>query len=178
LLASATEENATESVERLRDFLAADGRSAPRRAGLAWGLYLAGKPVEARAELDRAFEIDPECPLALAAQACDHLRHRRFERAEDGFRRALAGAPAVTEWRRLRARSLLALGRDEEARVEAERSVALAPRSPPCYLAVGDVHLRTGRLAAALRWYEAACRLAGPDSTIAREHAAVLAAMR
>jgi len=177
-LASATEENATEIVAKLRSFLAERDGSALRRAGVGWALFLARKPEEARKELDRALEIDPDCPLALAAYGYEHFRYRRFGKAEECFRRATRICPTIAEWRGLYARVLLAAGRAEEALAEAETFVALAPRSPGGYLTVGDVHLRAGRIAEASRWYDAGCRLAGPDSKTAGEHEAVLAAMR
>jgi len=178
LLASSTEENANDCAEKLRHVLAGKGESAVRRAAIGWALLIARNPEEARKELDRAFEIDPGCPLALAATAYEHLRHRRFGKAEESFRRALAGFPVAAEWRWMHSRALMATGRGEEALAAAESSVVLAPRNPMYYLAVGDVHLRLGRFPHALRWYEAACRMAGPESKMAVEHEPVLRAMR
>jgi tetratricopeptide (TPR) repeat protein len=178
VLASVTEENADESVGRLRRLLAEREDSAARRAALAWALFIVGKPEDGRKELDRAMETDPDCPLAHAASAYAHLRHRRFAEAEKDMRRAVALCPAVPEWRRLHSMALLATGKIEDALAAAETAAALAPRSPVYYLAVGDVHLRQGRLVDALRWYETACRIAGPDSEIAREHGAFVEAIR
>ncbi len=177
-LARATADNAGEGIERMRRHLAELGETALRRAALGWMLLLDQQGEAARKELARALELDPDSPYALVATGYDHLRYGRFEPAAARLGQALGKYAGSADWQRLYTAALLATGKLEQALAAAERAVALDPNTPSSYLLVGDVHLRGGRLSEALRWYEAACELAGPDSEITRNHQPVLEAMR
>jgi tetratricopeptide (TPR) repeat protein len=177
-LSQATADNAGEGAEWMRRHLEEQGETALRRAALGFMLLLDQQAEAGRKELARALELDPACSCALVATAGDELRHGRFARAEEGLRKALSERATNADWQRLYATTLLGTGKIEEALRAAECSVALAPKTPASYLAAGDVHLRSGRIEMARRWYEAACELAGPDSELTKNHLPILAVMR
>jgi tetratricopeptide (TPR) repeat protein len=99
-----------------------------------------GRGDEARAALSAILERDPDHAVALSLLADVLLQEREPERALGLLRRAVAADPGSAEAANLLARALHALGRDQEALVEARRALALLA-DPRSFRQVGPVYL-------------------------------------
>lgn len=82
-----------------------------------------------------------------------------YERALQKYDLALEAAPKDVDFRRSKARTLMQLGRLDEAKHEFNAAIALAPDFGPTYANRGILHDRMGEHAQAAADYERALRL-------------------
>jgi len=104
---------------------------------MLWAVPVAAQPRPAKpadAALDRQFHADVERASPAAAEAFDQGNAardaKRFDDALVAYRRAIELAPSVDHPHRRTCSVLAALGRIDEALVECEAALALAPESP------------------------------------------------
>jgi len=161
LVSSARHDGHRRSVAYFEQALEADPDYAPAYAGLAWA-YTCGclwsLPSEgmakARDYAQKALELEPELALAHVMVAGVRLHGDwDFERAEEGFRRALELDPGSVIGHKQYANLLAYTGRIDEAIEHLETARDLDPLAPdPGYLDLGllyEVRGETERAAAA-----------------------------
>ncbi|MES1240866.1 MAG: protein kinase [Acidobacteriota bacterium] len=104
-----------------------DGRLPAARVSLGFVLIKAGRPDEARAELDRARTLDPRNADAYRGLAEIHQAAGRTGQAEADFRRAIELRPGDRTFHDLLGTLYFHGGRLEEAEAEYRKSIELAP---------------------------------------------------
>ena len=121
-VASAQKGDLESAIKVFRRALAFDPRSLPARENLAGMLCQAGRFAEGVEQFEIALAQNPTDPEthALCAQAL--LAQNQLERALVHLTEALRLAPERSEWRRVRAEVLDALGRGTEAAAERRRA--------------------------------------------------------
>jgi len=122
------------------------------KLGLAWCFVLRGDVPQAQRLAGEAVALAPEQPELLKNLA--DLEHAAAPPIEERFQRAAA---------------LAAEGRLEEAALEFQTCVALAPESAPARFNLGGVLRRLGRNSAAIEQFEVARRLAPEDADVSIE---------
>ena len=99
-------------------------------------------------ELRRRIRLDP-ASVAFAGLAEEYRKAGRFEEAVAACRAGLRHHPAYVSARVTLGRSLLALGRCEDARTELEHVIRVAPENLAAIRALAEIHDRLGEVAAA-----------------------------
>jgi eukaryotic-like serine/threonine-protein kinase len=143
-----TEADLRRSVDYFRASIEKDPGYAHAHEGLAetyvtLGIYGVLPPDEAmpmaRAAAERALELGPAVPGALATLGCvNALYHWSWAEAEDQFRRAIDSMPGASSARAWFAMNhLVPLGRFDQARDELQRALEVDPLSLPIATALG-----------------------------------------
>ena len=145
--------------------IARDSTYAPAHSGLASIHALLGDGAAARRSAERARALDPtlaEAPMVLGMvrQFFDH----DWRGAEEAFREAIRLNPGHAEAHHELSMHLMRLGRFDEARHEALRTLNLAPRTARFEHGLGEVHLFAGQYDEAIAQANKALAL---DSTFA-----------
>jgi tetratricopeptide (TPR) repeat protein len=96
-------------------------------------------------ELRRRVQMDP-ASIAFAALAEEYRRARRFDDAIATCRTGLQRHPAYLSARVTLGRSLLEIGRFDEARQELEHVLRVAPENLAAIRALAEIHHRAGEL--------------------------------
>lgn len=96
-------------------------------------------------ELRRRVQMDP-ASIAFAALAEEYRRSRQFDDAIATCRTGLQRHPAYLSARVTLGRSLLEIGRYDEARQELEHVLRLAPENLAAIRALAEIHHRAGEL--------------------------------
>src|SRR5215510_11791454 len=96
-------------------------------------------------ELRRRVQMDP-ASIAFAALAEEYRRARRFDDAIATCRTGLQRHPAYLSARVTLGRSLLEIGRYDEARHELEHVLRVAPENLAAIRALAEIHHRAGEL--------------------------------
>ena len=96
-------------------------------------------------ELRRRVQMDP-ASIAFAALAEEYRRGRQFDDAIATCRTGLQRHPAYLSARVTLGRSLLELGRFDEARQELEHVLRVAPENLAAIRALAEIHHRAGEL--------------------------------
>src|SRR5688500_15262660 len=96
-------------------------------------------------ELRRRVQMDP-ASIAFAALAEEYRRARRLDDAIATCRTGLQRHPAYLSARVTLGRSLLEIGRYDEARQELEHVLRVAPENLAAIRALAEIHHRTGEL--------------------------------
>jgi tetratricopeptide (TPR) repeat protein/GR25 family glycosyltransferase involved in LPS biosynthesis len=149
------------AAERLcRDALAADRHVFDAHHLLALVQLRLGRPQEALANCERAVELRPDEPLALANRAVALDALGRYEEAVASNDRALANRPAAAATWSNRGNALGALGRFDDALASYDRALALEPDFADCRFNRALLLLRRGAFAEGWREYEWRRRLA------------------
>ncbi len=166
-LESAVEPLREALAERAREASGLTGDEAAReklaRARIHYGLggllVKHGRDTEARAELERALELEPSLRDARVKLGNLLVRAGDPMSAEREFTRVLEAHPDAVEVRVKRGALRMAAGRLEEARVDLEQAQAAAPDDPEILLRLGRVREGLGDLAGARRLYERGAEL-------------------
>jgi tetratricopeptide (TPR) repeat protein len=119
------------------------------RMAAAQQLARVGRYQDARPEFERVLAITPGYPEAELGLADCQQKAAQHEAAVGHYRLALAAASTTLAARTGLARSLLALGRLEEARALLEEGIAREPASPALRLELARVLARMGQHALA-----------------------------
>jgi hypothetical protein len=96
-------------------------------------------------ELRRRVQMDP-ASIAFAALAEEYRRSRQFDDAIATCRTGLQRHPAYLSARVTLGRSLLEIGRHDEARLELEHVLRVAPENLAAIRALAEIHHRAGEL--------------------------------
>ena len=113
-------------------------------------------------ELRRRVQMDP-ASIAFAALAEEYRRARRFDDAIATCRTGLQRHPAYLSARVTLGRSLLEIGRYDEARQELEHVLRVAPENLAAIRALAEIHHRTGELPEGDHQFDSAEPQAVPD---------------
>ena len=147
---------------------ARDSNYAPAFAGLALLQLSLGDTAAARRSAERARALDPtlaEAPIALG------MIRQIFEHdhagAEAAFREAIRLNPGHAEAHHELSMQLLRLGKFDAARIEAQRTLYLAPLSPRFEQGLGEIYFHAGRYDEAIAQANKALAL---DSTFVTAH--------
>ena len=127
----------------------------------------------ARADYERAIELDPGNVLALSNLGEWHLAQGTVGEALGWIDAALAVDPSYFEARANHVAALIELGRFEQARSEAEALVASEPHRPESYGNLGNVLINTGKWRDAVKQFKHALKLR-PDYAEAHFNLAVM----
>lgn len=142
-----------------------DGELPAARVSLGFVLLKAGRPDEARAELERARALDPRNADAHRGLAEIHQAQDRPEQAEADFRRAIELRPTDRSFHDLLGTLYFRAGRLQEAEAEFRRSVELAPDGVYGLRNLAGVLIAEGRLPEAAQLLERALKVV-PTSTL------------
>jgi len=96
-------------------------------------------------DLKRRVELDP-ASIAFAALAEEYRRAGRFDEAIETCEAGLQRHPAYLSARVTLGRSLLEIGRFDEARAALEQVLRIAPENLAAIRALADIHHRAGEL--------------------------------
>ena len=101
---------------------------ADAQAMMGWCLILVGRPSEAPPHLERAMRLSPSYPAWYLSQLAEAYRLTgRLSESIDAFRQAVALRPRSTSTRTGFIAALIADGRSDEARAEAEALLGFKP---------------------------------------------------
>lgn len=157
----ATEESTRKAIEYFQRAIAADARYARAYAGIAdayWQLGAPGWEVErpaallekAQANAERALNIDPLLAEAHAVLAMIRLSYRwDHQGSEKEIQEAIRLNPSYAQAHQYYSMTLTAMGRFDDAIVEARRALDLDPLSAPASTALGVRYYYAGRIATA-----------------------------
>ena len=115
------------------------------RAGLTFALLRNGDISNARVEAERLVAADPQHAPGQALYGEALWASGLFEEADRAYDAALQADPADARAHNGRARSLLARSRLDDALVEAQEALKLAPRNAEFHHVVGVIHERARR---------------------------------
>jgi arylsulfatase A-like enzyme/Flp pilus assembly protein TadD len=138
-----------EALPLLRGAAEAIPRSIDAWQFLGLALDRTGRPEDAYAAYQRAFELSNGSPLLAQPLGELALRLRRFEDAAAFLAAAVEAEPEELGVRLLHARALLFAGRPGDALAAARGAVELAPESPDAHYLVGAIHMGKRELAPA-----------------------------
>jgi arylsulfatase A-like enzyme/Flp pilus assembly protein TadD len=138
-----------EALPLLRGAAEAIPRSIDAWQFLGLALDRTGRPEEAYAAYQRAFELSNGSPLLAQPLGELALRLRRFEDAAAFLAAAVEAEPEELGVRLLHARALLFAGRPDDALAAARGAVELASESPDAHYLVGAIHMGKRELAPA-----------------------------
>lgn len=126
------------------------------RAGALWQEDICSDPEEAVALLNRALELEPDYPPALALRGLALSELDRREEAFDDLTSALRRAPTARmyAWRGL---ASLRGGLPEAARRDAEYALRKESRQPDAWNVLGAVALDEGNTSEACASFEKGC---------------------
>ena len=113
-------------------------------------------------ELRRRVQKDP-ASIAFAQLAEEYRRAGQFEEAVSACRAGLERHPSYLSARVTLGRTLIELGRHEEAQVELETVLRSAPENLAAIRGLAEIHQRRGELPEALRQYQTALGIAKHD---------------
>ncbi len=113
--------------DQLTALLVEDPKSAPLRKRLATALFRLGTPDQAFAELQRAFNDDPAADIPEVVMSVLHASQNESAKAEDWLKKGLAAHPKSPKPVWAYANWLLDGGKLDEANVQADAVVKLAP---------------------------------------------------
>ncbi len=151
--------------------------SAPyvERAYVARGfVHLDARRLEAaRADFERAVELNPRSPDAHLARGTLRLRSGALNEALDDLDLAVALDPRYASAYDKRCVVKMGLGRPAQALADCEKAVALEPRNHEAWINIGVVYRSLGRAADAAASYERALELR-PENASAHYNYGVL----
>jgi tetratricopeptide (TPR) repeat protein len=116
-------------------------------------------------ELKRRVQVDP-ASIAFAALAEEYRRAGRYEEAIETCRSGLQRHPAYLSARVTLGRSLLEIGRYDDAREELEHVLRAAPENLAAIRGLAEIHDRRGELPEALEHYRSALGVAKNDTDL------------
>jgi tetratricopeptide (TPR) repeat protein len=128
---------------------------------LGKALAVLGRGAEADQAFERCFALSPE--RRLMALAAEHQKERRFEEAEQLYRRVLRENPRNVDALRLLAAIATRAGRADEAERLLERAISIAPDFLTAILDLGLLRKDQDRFTEALECFDRAVALA-PDN--------------
>jgi protein O-GlcNAc transferase len=141
------------AAEELARIQSADPAFAPARLERATLHIEAGEAASALPLLEMLDQAHPGNPLVLSNLAAALQRLGRFDEAADVCARALARPDIDARGIVAIAQTLAASGREDDARIAAERAASLAPRSREVRTIAGDVLAAAGHHAKAREHY-------------------------
>jgi tetratricopeptide (TPR) repeat protein len=116
--------------------------------------------------LSRAHDLDPDNAAVEASLVQAHLAARRFDRASELARDALARHPGDTRLLRLRSQALVAQGKSSEGLKILEDALTGTPENRELVIALADLYSDQKQFEQAVRVIETASSRLGDDDTL------------